>query len=214
MKTTITIPTSLNDLTLAQYKEFSKLGELKDSEVQLEVIRIFCNIPLISVRRMKASDINDITNRIFLLLESKPALINRFKMDGIEYGFVPSLDEMSFGEYVDLDTYIGNWEEIEKAMAVLYRPVTIIKNGKYLITDYEPGDYNKYNQMPLGVVFSSLVFFYNLGIELCKSMTSYTEKLQADNLMDEQTLLENMDGITPFMQSLKETLQDLKISLD
>jgi hypothetical protein len=28
---------------------------------------------------------------------------------------------MSFGEYIDLDTYIGDWDNIEKAMAVLYR---------------------------------------------------------------------------------------------
>jgi hypothetical protein len=28
---------------------------------------------------------------------------------------------MSFGEYIDLDTYIGDWENIEKAMAVLYQ---------------------------------------------------------------------------------------------
>ena len=41
-------------------------------------------------------------------------------MRGVEYGFIPNLDDMSFGEYVDLDTYIGDWQNIHRAMAVLY----------------------------------------------------------------------------------------------
>jgi len=214
MKTTITIPTTLNDITLAQYKEWVKLGELKDIQLQMETIRIFCNIPLISVRRMRASDINDITNNIFKMLETKPTLINRFKMNGVEYGFIPNLDDMTFGEYVDLDTYIGNWPEIEKAMAVLYRPVTIKVKNKYLIEDYNADNYEVMEDMPLDVVLGSIVFFYNLGIDLCKVMTNYIQTADKDSLMEEQILIANMDGITPFMLSLKETLHSLKISLN
>jgi len=164
--------------------------------------------------RMRASDISSITAQIFEILETKQTLINKFKLDGIEYGFIPNLDDMTFGEYVDLDTYIGKWNDIEKAMAVLYRPITLKKGDKYIIEDYEPGNFEIYNYMPLDVVFSSIVFFYNLGIDLCKVMTNYIQKADKDNLMEQQILLANMDGITPFMHSLKETLQDLKISLN
>jgi hypothetical protein len=214
MKTSITVPTSLNDITLKQYKEFASLKDLTDTQLQIETIKIFCNIPYVSIRRMRADDITSITAQIFDILENKSILINRFKMDGIEYGFIPNLDDMSFGEYVDLDTYIGKWEEIEKAMAVLYRPVTLKKGDKYIIEEYEPGNFQIYNNMPLGIVFGSVVFFYNLGIDLCKVMTSYIQKADKDNLMEQQILLESMDGITPFMHSLKATLQDLKISLN
>ena len=214
MKTSITVPTSLNDITLKQYKEFASLKDLTDTQLQIETIKIFCNIPYVSIRRMRADDITSITAQIFDILENKSSLINKFKMDGIEYGFIPNLDEMSFGEYVDLDTYIGKWEEIEKAMAVLYRPVTLKKGDKYIIEEYEPGNFQMYNNMPLGIVFGSVVFFYNLGIDLCKVMTNYIQKADKDNLMEQQILLESMDGITPFMHSLKATLQDLKISLN
>ena len=214
MKTSITVPTRLNDITLGQYKKFMQLGELDDTKLQIETIKIFCNIPYTSVMRMRASDISSITAQIFEILETKQTLINRFKLDGIEYGFIPNLDDMTFGEYVDLDTYIGKWDDIEKAMAVLYRPITLKKGDKYIIEDYEPGNFEVYNYMPLDVVFSSIVFFYNLGIDLCKVMTNYIQKADKDNLMEQQILLANMDGITPFMHSLKETLQDLKISLN
>ena len=99
MKTTISVPTSLNDITLGEYKEFVSLGELPEVELQMETIRIFCHIPLVSVRRMRATDISAITAEIFNMLDSKPALINRFKMHGVEYGFIPNLDDMTFGEY-------------------------------------------------------------------------------------------------------------------
>ena len=214
MKTSIVVPESLSDITLGQYKEFIGLGELSDADLQIETIRIFCNIPRVSVMRMMARDISSICASIFQILESKPTLIRKFKLDGIQYGFIPDLDEMSFGEYVDLDTYIGNWKEIEKAMAVLYRPVVLSKGDKYVIEDYQPGNYDVMNYMPLSVAFSAVVFFYNLGIDLCKVMTSYIQKVDKDSLMEEQILLANMDGITPFMHSLKATLQNLKISLN
>ena len=41
----------------------------------------------------------------------------------MQYGFHPSLDDLTLGEYVDLDTYVGDWNNIEKAMNVLYRPI-------------------------------------------------------------------------------------------
>ena len=36
------------------------------------------------------------------MFEQKPNLVQKFKMNGIEYGFIPNLDNMSLGEYVDL----------------------------------------------------------------------------------------------------------------
>ena len=103
-------------------------------------------------------------------------MIRKFKLDGIQYGFIPDLDEMSFGEY-DLDTYIGNWKEIEKAMAVLYRPVVLSKGDKYVIEDYQPGNYDVMNYI-LSVMFSAVVFFYNLGIDLCSYDQLYSESGQ------------------------------------
>jgi hypothetical protein len=58
-------------------------------------------------------------------------------MDGVEYGFIPNLDDMSFGEYVDLDTYLGDWQNIHRAMAVLYRPIREKRGERYNIVPYE-----------------------------------------------------------------------------
>ena len=47
--------------------------------------------------------------------------------DEVEFGFIPKLDNISLGEFVDLDSYMSDWDNMHKAMAVLYRPVTFRK---------------------------------------------------------------------------------------
>ena len=49
----------------------------------------------------------------------------------------PDLDELSFGEYIDLDTYLGDWENIHDAMNVLYRPINSKKGDRYTIQEYD-----------------------------------------------------------------------------
>ena len=65
---------------------------------------------------------------------------------------------------------------------------------------------------PMDAVISSLVFFYNLGIELSKAMMNYLEQTEKEALAQSLPLAESGVGINQFMDSLTETLQDLNIS--
>ena len=60
MEVKIQIPTTLNEITLGQYQEFSKLDSKKESDVLLKMVEIFCKVPVEVVRSMKANDIKDI----------------------------------------------------------------------------------------------------------------------------------------------------------
>ena len=67
--------------------------------------------------------------------------------------------------------------------------------------------------MPLGVVLGSILFFYNLGSELCQSYDGLFT--QSGGLINrKQTLEQSGVGINQYMDWLKEILQDLKISLN
>tara|TARA_B110000003_G_scaffold185316_1_gene184157 strand:- start:552 stop:938 length:387 start_codon:yes stop_codon:yes gene_type:complete len=117
---------------------------------------------------------------------------------------------MTFGEYVDLDSTLTSWETIHKAMGVLYRPITLKQNDKYLIQPYETYDKYNMNKMPLDVVLGSLVFFWSLSKELMNHIPSYF-KVEVENLtlQQKQTLEESGVGIQAFIDLVTQTLPRL-----
>jgi hypothetical protein len=120
---------------------------------------------------------------------------------------------MSFGEYIDLDTYIGDMSNIHRAMGVLYRPIKQKYQDKYIIEDYKGEESDMMKDMPMDAVLSSILFFYHLGMDLSQAMMSYLEEEEM-NLVQQQLLEESGGGINQFSASLKGILEDLRISLN
>jgi hypothetical protein len=216
MKLNITIPTSLEDITLRQYKKFLKLQEkVKDEKLlNAKMIEIFCGIKLEQVMLLKLSDSQEIIDLLLKVFESKPSLVSKFKLNGIEYGFHPELDDLTLGEYIDLDTFIGDWDNMEKAMNVLYRPVLVKMKDKYSIDSYVLENDVLLLDMPMNAVMSSIFFLWNLGLDLSTIMTNSLEDKESQVLTQYLNSQRNGVGINHFMDSLKETLHELKISLN
>ena len=212
MKVNLRIPNSLNELTLGQYIEFSNLNITKESEVHLRMIEIFCNIPREVVRNMKAVDITDVCSIINGMFDTKHQLLTSFTLNGVEYGFIPSLEDMSFGEYVDLDTFIGDNDNLHRAMNVLYRPIELKQGNRYILKDYNPDTSEVAKDYPLDAVFGALVFFYNLGKDLSTVILNSSSKENEANLVHYLASQQNGDGTIASMESLTEILQSLNIS--
>ena len=163
---------------------------------------------------MKATDISEICEILNNMFDTEHQLINRFSYNGVEYGFIPDLDDMSFGEYMDLDTFIGDNENIHRAINVLYRPIKLKKGDRYVIEDYDTNTSEEAKNFPLDAVLGAIVFFYTLGKDLSlvmmNSLDSKNEKALAQHLIS----LQNTDGTIPSMESLTEILQNLNISLN
>jgi hypothetical protein len=117
---------------------------------------------------------------------------------------------MTFGEYVDLDSTLTEWETMDKAMGVLFRPITLKQNNKYLIEQYESYDKYDMQKMPLNIVLGSLVFFWSLSKELMNHIPSYF-KQEVENLtcQQKQTLEESGIGIQVFTDLVTQTLPKL-----
>ena len=218
MQVNLRIPTSLNEITLGQYQEFVKLEqELKDStevSIQLKMIEIFCSVPEAVVRSMKATDIAEICEIINTMFDTDSQLISKFTLKGVDYGFLPELDNMSFGEYMDLDTFIGDNDNLHRALNVLFRPIKLNKGSRYIIEDYEPNDSEVAKDFPLDVVLGAIVFFYTLGKDLSTVMLNSLDKKNEKDLAQYLISQQSMDGSIHSMQSLTEILQSLKISLN
>ena len=216
MKINVEIPNDLSEITLRQYKHFLKIQKNVDDEKFLgaKIIEIFCNIKLNDVLRLKVADSDLITSTLTNMFEQKPKLVRHFKLGKTKYGFHPQLDDMTLGEYIDLDNNLGDWENIEKAMNVLYRPVELKLKDKYTIKEYDIENYDTMLDMPMDAVLSSIFFLWNLGLELTKLITNSLDKEEAQVLTQYLISEQNGVGITHFMDSLKGTLHDLKILLN
>ena len=216
MRVKITVPNDLSEIKLWQYQKFVKIQEDNTDENFLasKMIEIFCGISLKAAYTLKAKDVHRITGILADMFEQKPHIKTRFVLNGIEYGFIPNLDDMTLGEYVDLDTYLGKWQQVEKAMAVLYRPIINTYKNKYTIEEYKAEGQDVYKDMPMDIVLGSMLFFYRLGIDLSRLMTVYLEQNKEKPLPPSLNLGRNGDGINQFLHSLRGILDDLSISLN
>tara|TARA_R110000751_G_C13750540_1_gene478301 strand:+ start:894 stop:1547 length:654 start_codon:yes stop_codon:yes gene_type:complete len=217
MKARLHIPNKLSEITLKKYQKFVKLNTEDADErfLQIKMIEIFCEISHEDVLKIKFADADRVTGILAKMFTEKPPLVTKFKLDGVQYGFIPELDEISFGEYIDLDTYLGDWENIHTAMNVLYRPIDTHKDNRYTIKPYNLDAKDRLLDMPLDAVISSVFFFYHLGKDLSVVMGRYLAKelTKAPHHLVQDSML-NGDGIKQFSHSLKGILEDLKISVN
>ena len=217
MKLKIEIPETLDEIKLKDYKHFLKFQDenVDDRFYKAKMIEIFCNANLKDVLQMRYADTEDVISILENLFAQKPKLVQKFTLNGVEYGFHPSLDELTLGEYIDLDKNIGDWDNIEKAMNVLYRPIENKFKHKYSIQDYKIGIAGNLLDMPLSAVISSIFFLMNLGLDLSTTMMKY---LESEGEHPDLTRILNSevngDGIYRFQNSLTTILQDLNISLN
>ena len=218
------VPQKLEAIKLRQYQEYLKIQkENEDAEdaanfLNSKCIQIFCGLTLKESYNLPVKMFDGVLQQIGKCFEEPTPLIKEFSMTGsngveVSFGMIPSLDEMTFGEYVDLENFMSDWDNMHKAMSVLYRPITFNKNGKYLIEDYDGTDkyWEVMKDAPVNVALGAMVFFYRLGKKLSKYTMDYLllQQNQKGASMQEKDLERNGDGINQFMLSLEKTYQEL-----
>ncbi len=199
MEVKVNVPTRMQDITLEQYQKFLEDCQdesLSEDTIAIKMLEIFCGLPKDNSLQLRMSDVFNICDQINNTLNEKPQLISRWKFDKLEFGFIPQLDDMTFGEYVDVDTYITDWKNMHKAMAVLYRPVVQNYKGSYEIEKYKGDTYwELMKQMPLNLVMGCMLFFWNLEKDLVKVMRHSLKNKENLTYHEKQTLMQSTDGI-------------------
>ena len=218
-KITLSVPTTLGDITLGQYQRYMKVIDENENDknsvdfVNKKLIEIFCDIDLSEVDKIPLKEAEKVIEVITKAFEQKDKLIQHFTLREVEFGFIPKLDDISLGEYIDLENTIVDWKQMHKAMAVLYRVVNFKSKDKYTIAPYEPNDEVKeiMKEMPLDAVMSSMVFFYDLGKELSiATLNSIEQEMMKGTIsLPKEFLDKDGDGFNQFMQSLREMSSNL-----
>lgn len=218
MKLELVVPTSLDEIPLKNYQEFMRIynANTEDNEFLSEkMVQLFCGIELKDVLRIKATDLTDMVEHFNKLFSQKAQFKHRFKLGTMEFGFIPNLEQMSWGEYIDAEKYMTNWDTMHRAMAVLYRPITKTKGDKYEICPYLGSDEfaEAMKLAPVSIALGASVFFWTLGSDLLTALADYlekeTKKMMETSGVKHDNLENNGDGINQSMLLLRETLEDL-----
>jgi hypothetical protein len=169
------LPDKLEHITVRDYLMIQEIinqyGE-DDGKTQYEIIKYF----------MKGDDLpvnvgTAFVENLMAQLMIDPRFISRFEYDGISYGFIPNFDKITTGEYIDIEAYQDNINNIPKLLSILYRPIVgeVGKDGSYKIEEYN-GTINSEIMLNVSIeiYLGCIVFFYNLSNEITNYFSIYS----------------------------------------
>jgi len=217
MKVTFEVPATIYDLELGRYQEFENIiSSNKDLEgmdnfLTMKMVSIFCNFPLQNLEKIPVKDYEKVVSHLNSLFKDKGKFKEIIEIDGIKFGFIPKLDDLTLGEYVDIDNYIKEVKHYHKLMAVLYRPIIAKIGNSYVIEPYEGSE--KYaetmRKASVGHTMGALLFFWSLTAELLTATKNYlAEESKKTSMENGQPLLGNLAGIS------QSTISALEMSLE
>lgn len=185
--------------------------DMDETQRQLEAVAIFCDLTISEVKAIPFDVLKSCVEKISKMLESKPTFTAKFKMNGVKYGFVTNLDELTTGEFIDIETYQKTPNEIWKVLSVLYRPITKEgQNGRYEIAPYNAELTEEFKAMDANTAYGALVFFWSLGIDLLSITQKYLEAVKKKEVSMKFDLPKNGDGLEWSIDSLTEISSTLK----
>ena len=226
MNIEITIPESWEDIKLGQYMEYMRAVKPYQGAEDFEVVQYekamnhFCNITTDVIRQVPMEYYNGILAEMIRLFQQgdEMPIIKHFVIGSTKFGFIPSLDNMSYGEYLDLSTYSKDlWANAPTIMSILYRPVTKELDGKYDIQPYSGTNEDMETlfktALSMDIVWGAVGFFTLLSKDLLKGMMGYSmktlEKMKSNTLVQE-TLTANGVDMSVLQSSQEMISQGLK----
>jgi len=217
----IDVPSTLRQIPLRNYVKWMKILEKykedeRDDEtyLKLKMLQVFCGLSIDDTYKIPLMHFEGVVDHISTLFNNKHELVNRFEFTDVnnetyEFGLIPNLNNMTFGEFVDLDTYINDMDNMHKAMTVLFRPISNTVGDTYKIQEYQGS--SKFADImldtPMDVVMGAIDFMYRLQNKLAKATLASTQEKAMVEMEQayKQISEENMDGLPAFTLWLKKT---------
>lgn len=211
----IQVPTHINDITLEQYQRFALINtEEQDKEFfMFKTIEIFCGVDIALVSKMRLSDAESVSNEVLEVLQQNVPFTNKFELEGVKYGFIPDLQSISLGEFIDLEEGLSKDKDFHKAASVMFRPIVKEFGELYTIDGYEANTemHHIMKQAPVGIISAAIVFFYSIAKELLKASQDFSsqEKAEAMTILEKLNSQRNTGGLTLSMLYAEAMLQSI-----
>ena len=199
-------------MTISQYQQIQSKQDIMGVDKSLFIISVLSGCPISTLRKINtavAARIFSYANELFMGEDTK--FQQTFEFGGKNYGFIPNINNISLGEYIDLDHFItdGVVKNLHNIVAILYRPLKYGQNvmGKYVwdIEEYSMDDFSTraemFKNLEVEKAFSASNFFFHLGMESIRHMK--------DSLMEEEMTMEMMEKMKKLDLLVKKMDQHL-----
>lgn len=194
----VRIPEKWSDILLSQYLEFYKAVKPYEGTDEYQKIVFeravlhFCNVSADILYSLPNESLEEIKATLYEFLGEgmNQPLITTFEMGDLKFGFIPDMEKMSYGEYLDLvENTRDLWTFIPLTMSILYRPIVNKSGQVYSIKPYEGTDDNVVElfkqRLTMDVVWGAVAFFLDLQKDLLIDTLTYSQTVM-DQLTPEQ----------------------------
>jgi len=172
-------------LSVGDYTKIFKVKDLfEDEYLKAKVINLITNCPMDDLIEAENHKVEFLATTIFAMVPRPPYnFTDRFTLEGVEYGYLPSYKEITFGEFADLDTLLTKKpEEIMEYLhiiaAIMYRPIVSQKSKhNFKIEKYNQESMNERaelfkNKLDVRFALGGQFFFINFA----KTYLDYTPR--------------------------------------
>jgi hypothetical protein len=163
------IPKTLKDIKLKQLIEIDSIDkELPEQEYRLNEIAILCNTTFDELYNSDINKLKNIFNDINWFYKLEPELVEpvlEFKYDNINYKMISEMEQLKFGQWIDLDVYIqihkDNYWMLTKYIIALCSSIKD-KENSYPSTEVELNKrINIIEDLTLDIIFGYTSYFFN-----------------------------------------------------
>jgi hypothetical protein len=163
-------------MTIGHYVKMYKLKDLfSDDYYAAKLVNLFTGAPVEDLLETDFEKVNYLASEIIKLIPTeRPKFKDRFELDGVHYGFFPKWEDLSFAEYVDMDTISTKKEDelldfLHILCSIMYRP--IVHERSHHDFDIEKYDIKSMkiraelfkSKLDVGVILSAQFFFINFA---------------------------------------------------
>jgi hypothetical protein len=197
----VEIPSLFADVTIDQFVAF------KTARTDIERVMAATGLTRKLAGGIEAKSVQFIVQTFHDLITTDTAKHERIlKIGGKDYGFIPSLDAITFQEHIDITGLAeqigkGRAELITLMMAAVYRPITMKVGDKYAIEDYDSEKAKEraplFGEVSMETYNGVLLFFSIISREFASASRRYSEAMnrmmvtemkEALRLIDEELL--------------------------
>lgn len=175
-------------------KIFKQKDIFSEDYFAAKIISAITECPVEDLLEGDAQEINYIAAYILSLIPTEtPKFIDRFELDGVQYGFFPKWRELSYAEFVDMDTISTKKNDellnlLHILAAIMYRPITTQRSQhdfdieKYNVDSMKVRAEHFKKELDIKYILGAQFFFINyaktysnyIQMSLMKKLTIWT----------------------------------------